>query len=77
MAAEGQSDRMVFDMEVSMKQLCITEFFHVEEMTFIDIHFYGDQPADVSTVRWWVVCFSSGDSDMKDKPHSRLPCRSL
>ena len=33
----------------------------------IDIHghllnIYGDQPVDVSTVRQWVVCFSSGDS---------------
>ena len=23
----------------------------------------GDQTMDVSTVRWWVVCFSSGNSD--------------
>jgi len=25
--------------------------------------FYGDQTVDVSTVRWWVVCFSSDGSD--------------
>jgi len=25
---------------------------------------------DVSTVRWWVVHFSSGGSDVKEKPHS-------
>ena len=34
---------------------------------------YGDQTADMGTVRQWVVCFTSGDSDMKDKPHSGQP----
>ena len=29
---------------------------------------------DVSTVRQWEVYFSSGDINMKDKPHSRWPC---
>ena len=32
---------------------------------------------DVSIVRWWVVCFNSGDSDMKDKLCYRQPCRFL
>ena len=41
-------------------------------MTFID--FYVDQTVDVSTVRRWVVCFSSGDSDVKEKPRSERPC---
>jgi len=33
-------------------------------LTFINTcsNVYGDQTVDVSTVRWWVVCFSSGDS---------------
>ena len=34
--------------------------------TDIHQHFlntYGDQTVDVSTARWWVVCFSSGDTD--------------
>ena len=35
----------------------------------------GDQPVDVSTVRWWVVHFSSGDSDIKVKQCSEWPCR--
>ena len=35
---------------------------------FSDIHqlilnIYGDQTVDVSTVRWWVMCFSSDDTD--------------
>ena len=56
MAAEGQSDRMVSDMEVHMKQRCGTEFLHVEKMAPTDIHqhllnVYGDQTVDVSTVR--------------------------
>ena len=29
---------------------------------------------DVSTVRRWVVCFSSDDMDVKDKPRSRQFC---
>ena len=34
-------------------------------MTFIDafLNVYGDETADVSTVRWWVVHFNSGDND--------------
>ena len=40
-----------------------------------DIHWrlrnvYGDQTVDVSTVRRWVVRFSSGGSDVQDKPRS-------
>ena len=31
MAAEGQSDKMVSDMEVCMKQRCGTELFHAEK----------------------------------------------
>ena len=37
----------------------------------------GAQTVDVSTVRWQVANFSSGNSDMKNKPHSRQPCRFL
>ena len=48
----------------------------------IDVHLcllniYGDLTVDASTMRWWVVCFSSGNSSMKDKPHSRQPHRFL
>ena len=54
-AAEGQSERMVSDIEVSMKQRCGTEFLHVEKIAPIDIHLRllnmdGDQIVDVSTV---------------------------
>jgi len=66
MAAEGQSDKMVSDMEVHMEQSCMTEFLHVEKIAPIDIYQYllnvdEDKTVDVSTVRQWVVCFSKGD----------------
>ena len=53
-----------------------------ENMAPIDIHWhvlnvYRDQTVDVSTVRQWMVCFSSGDSSVKDKPRSRWPYRFL
>jgi len=38
---------------------------------------YGDQTADVSTVRRWVARFSSGDSDVKDKPRSGRKCTAV
>ena len=78
MAAEGQSDRMTFDMEVFMKQRCETEFFHVEKAAPTDIHWhlvnvYGDQTVDVSSVKQRVVHISCGDSEVEDKLLSRWP----
>ena len=48
-----------------MKQRRVTEFLHVGKewhprMCLLNV--YGDQTVDVSTVRQWVVHFSSGDS---------------
>jgi len=69
MAAEGQSDKMVSHMKVHMKQSGQIEFFQEEKkMVPIDIHWhllnvYGDQTVHMSTVRRWVVYFSSVDSD--------------
>ena len=70
MAAEGQSDRMVSDVEMRMKQRCGIEFLHEEKMAPTDVdrqllNVYGDQTADVGTVRQWVVCFSSGESKIQ------------
>ena len=67
MAAEGLPDKMTSDIEVRVKQGCAVEFLHAEKMASIDIHqcfpnIYGDQTVDVSTVRRWVVHFSSGYS---------------
>ena len=82
MTAEGQSEKMASGMEVRMKQRCVIEFLHVEKIAPSDIHrrllnVYGDQTVDVSTVRQWVACFSSGDSDVQDKPRSGRPCTSV
>ena len=51
---------------VHMKQRVVTEYFHVEKMAPTAIInacwiFFGNQAMDGSTVRWWVMCFSSGD----------------
>ena len=72
MAAEGQTSKMESDMEVCMKQRCVTEFLYAEKKKKIahtDIHqfllnVYGHQPVDESTVKWWVLHVSSGDSDV-------------
>ena len=82
MTAEGQSYKMASDMEVRMKQRCVIEYLHAEKIAPNDIHrrllnVYGDQTVDVSTVRRWVARFSSGDSDVKDKPRSGRPCTAV
>ena len=68
MATEGQSDTTASDMEVHMKQRYVNEFFCVEKcppLTFIDMMLAecSWMPVDVSTVRLWVLSFSSADSD--------------
>ena len=78
MAAEGLSDKMASDMEVHMKKKCGTEFLHAEKISPIDTHWYllnvyREQTVDRSTVRRWVVCYSSGNSNVKDKPRSGWP----
>ena len=59
MAAEGQSDKMAFDMEVHIKQRYVTELLHKEKTAPTDIHWYlldiyGNQIVTVK-VRQWVV----------------------
>ena len=67
MAAEEQTDKLVPDMEVHMKQKCGIEFLHAEKFVPVDIHrnllnVYEDKTVDMSTVRQWVVHLSSGGS---------------
>ena len=55
------------------KQKSVIGFLHVEKMAPTDIHqcllnVSGDQTVDVSTVKQWVVCFSSSDSDSGSPP---------
>ena len=63
MAAEGQSDKMASDMEVHMKQRCVTEFLHVEKMAPIDIHWRSEVVSGVFQ-QWWQwqwVTFAGAD----------------
>ena len=67
MAAEGQSNKMAFDEEACMKQRGATDFLHAGKTVATDIHqcllnVYGDQTADVSAVKQWVVRLASGNS---------------
>ena len=64
---QRQSDRMVSDMEVHLKQRCVTEFLHAEKMVPAAIHgcllnIYEDRTVDVGIVRWWLMHYSSGKS---------------
>ena len=79
MAAEGQSDRTMPDMEVCMKQRHITEFFYAEKLAPVDIH--EDQTVDVRTVRQWVVLFSSDNNNselpLPEQIFTSIACRLL
>lgn len=53
---EGPCDKLVSDMGVHMKQICVTKFLYEENMAPINIHghllyIYGDQTVDVGMVR--------------------------
>ena len=82
MAAEGQFDKMVSDIEVHMKERFVTELLHAHKIATKDIHrrllnVYRDQTVGVSTVRQWFARFSSGNSDVKDKPRSGRACTAV
>lgn len=74
MAAEGQSEKTESDMEGYIKQRCVTGFLHAEKkIVLIDVHWCflnvsGDQTVDMSTSRWWVVCYNSGNSNSGSPP---------
>ena len=77
MTEERQPNKMMYDMEVCMKKKHVIEFLCVAKIAPTDIHQYllkvcGDQIADVSTVRPWVVCFSSDSSDSEPPPLGQL-----
>ena len=73
---------MMSDAEMCTEQWCGIEFLYLEKIAPTGSHrpllnIYGEQTVDVSTVRWWVMCFSSGDSGLKDKPCSRPQCTAV
>jgi len=66
-AAEGQSDKMASDVEEQVKQMCVFEFLRMEKLVPTDIHccflnVYKEN-VYVSTLRQWVMCCSSSDSN--------------
>jgi len=69
---------MASDMEVQMKQRCVTDFLHVENSVPTDIHqcllkVSGDQPVDVSTVRKWVGVFQQWQQGYTPKHIKKKP----
>ena len=75
-AAEGQSDKMASDIYAPIKQRRVTEFLHAQKMATADtdqwlLNFYGDQTVDMSTVKQWVVHFSSGEMYDRYEPESK------
>ena len=73
MAVEGHSDKMMSDMEVWVKQKRGTEFLHEETVAPTNIQWfllsiYGHQTVGVSTMRQWLVHFSSDDGSLNDQP---------
>jgi len=74
MAVQGQSDKIVSDVEgvplnsSTWKKMAPNDIHHQL------LNMYGDQTVDDSTVRWWMVHFCRVDSDMKDKPCSKHNC---
>ena len=58
---------MAPDMEVHVKQRVsfsssVQKKIAATDIRLCPLSIYGDQTVDVSTVRWWVVHFSSVDS---------------
>lgn len=82
MAAQGQSGNMMSHMEGCMKQSLSLNYTVWKKIAPTNIcwhllSIHGHQPVDVSTVRWWLVHFSSGDSKVKNKPHSKQLCTAI
>jgi hypothetical protein len=70
------------DMEIHMKQKYVNEFLLAAKIAYVDIHrcllnVYRDKTVDVSTVRLWVVYFSSGNSDVRDRSCCRQSCTAV
>ena len=69
--------------DVRFKQCAVIEFLTAEKVPPVEIHrrmqaVYGDQCADVSTVRRWVRRFKElGQTDLSDKTRSGRPVTDL
>lgn len=76
MAAEGQSDKIVSDLEVWMKKRNEENWIPPRRKSCTLWHslmfaeHLPNQTIDVSSVRWWVMYFSSGNINVNDKPQT-------
>jgi len=71
MAAEGQSDRVVSDMEVIMNiGMSLNSSIWEKNGTQLFLNVFRNQTGDVHVVRPWMVHFSSDDRHTKNKLHS-------
>ena len=70
MAAEGQSNKMVYDVEVRVKQRCVTEFLNAEKMVPIDIQCLWRTNSGYVHSEVVGACFNSNDNNVKFKPYS-------
>ena len=55
-------------MNFSLQKIVLT---HIHQYL---LNIYGEQKVDVSTVKWWVMCFTGGDSDARGNQHSQQLC---
>lgn len=69
MAAERQSDILVPDMKLHMKQRCVTEFLHVEKMAASDIHQHSDG--------WCISAVIDGESPLLVQIFKSAVCKVL
>jgi len=78
LAGEGQSNKVMSDIEVHMKQRCAIGFLYVEKVAPTKIHNLWRPNSGREHSRWGVVHFSSGNSNVKeDKSHSGEPCTAV
>jgi len=82
MAAEGQTDKMVSDMEMHIEQKCDTEFLHVKKIAPSNNHQHslstdGDQAVDVSAVMWWVVHVTFTVKNLSETHFKSCKCTTL
>ena len=68
MVAEENLDEMAPEIEVSMKQRCVTEFRHAEKL--LAERSWRSNTEYEHSEEVFTVVLSSGDNNMKDKPCS-------
>lgn len=71
MAADENSDEVAPEIEVYMKQRCVTDFFHAEKLLAEHLWRSNNECEHIKAV--FTVVFSDGDNNVKNKPCSGQP----